>query len=108
MRNDIFASKDSVVNGHTTDISKLNGVDLTNLEYHRLLAIREKLVQDPQATLTAVGTSIDIVLSVHGISANDIQTIETRVSETVDMNFDTQLQNVRDTMGHVGFAFFLE
>lgn len=108
LRNDIFASKDSVVNGHTTDISKLNGVDLTNLEYHRLLAIREKLVQDPQATLTAVGTSIDIVFSVHGISANDIQTIETRVSETVDMNFDTQLQNVRDTMGHVGFVFFLE
>ena len=108
MRNDIFASKDSVANGHTPDISKLKGADLNNMEYHRLLAIREKLVQDPQATLTAIGTSIDTVFSAHGISANDIQTIETRVSETVDTNFDTQLQNVRDTMGHVGFAFFLE
>lgn len=77
MRNDVFASKDSVVNGHTANISKLKGADLTNTEYHRLIALREKLVQDPQATLTAISASIDTVFESYGISSNDIQTIET-------------------------------
>ena len=108
MRNDIFASKDSVANGHTPDISKLKGADLNNMEYHRLLAIREKLVQDPQATLTAIGISIDTVFSAHGISANDIQTIATQVNNTSDENFDAQLQSILATTGHVGLTFFLE
>lgn len=108
MRNDIFASKDSVANGHAPDISKLKGADLKNIEYHRLLAIREKLVQDPEKTLSALSASIDLVFSKYGVDANDIQTIETRVNNTSDENFDAQLQSILETMGHVGLTFFLE
>ncbi len=86
----------------------MKGADLTNLEYHRLLAIREKLIQDPQQTLSALSASIDLVFSKYGVNSKDIQTIETRVNNTSDENFDAQLQNILERMGHVGFAFFLE
>ena len=108
LRNDIFASKDSVANGHTPDISKLKGADLKNIEYHRLLAIREKLVLDPEKTLSALSTSIDVVFSKYGVNSNGIQTIETQVNNTSDKNFDAQLQGILETMGHVGLTFFLE
>lgn len=96
------------MNGHTTNISKLKGADLTNLEYHRLIALREKLVQDPGKTLTAISTSIDSVFSKYGINSNSIQTIETTVNNIDSSNFENQLQGISETMGHVGFTFFLE
>jgi hypothetical protein len=101
LRNDIFASKDSVANVHTLDISKLKGADLKNIEYQRLLTIREKLVQDPERILSALSVSIDVVFSKYEVNSNDIQTIETRVNNTSDENFDAQLQSILGTMGHV-------
>ncbi len=86
----------------------MKGADLTNIEYHRLLAIREKLLQDPKKTLSTLSTSIDVVFSKYGVNSKNIQTIETRVIDTNDENFDAQLQSILETMGHVGFAFFLE
>lgn len=108
IRNTLFASKDAVVRDHTPDITKLQGADRSNLEYQRLIAMREMLLANPQVTLKALDTSIEGSLSRLWATSGDIQTIEDTVWATSEENFATQWEKISGRTWHIWKVFFLE
>lgn len=108
LRNNLFATKDPVIAGHVPDTSWLKGADTTNDEYHRLIAIREQLMNNPNATLVALDISIHTTFQKFGISSNIIQTIEKRTDDVSVENFDSKFLSISNQLGHIGEVFFLE
>ena len=104
----MFKVKDGTVSGHVPNTSLLKGADITNLEYHRLLAIREMLIQNPEKTLTDLHNAIERVFLSHGVNGTNIQDIAEMVKNVEQESFEIELQKIEQAMGHVGLIYFLE
>lgn len=108
VRNALFGAKDAVVGGYKLDTSHLVWADKTHQNYHKLFALREVLLSNPTATLSALDSAITDALAPFWIDSSDIETIADIVDKTTEESFWDHCDDVEKRIWHTWLTFFLE
>ncbi|MBP9779468.1 patatin-like phospholipase family protein [Candidatus Gracilibacteria bacterium] len=113
LRNTIFKAKDVIARktdpaSIIQDRKNMQGLDHSHFEYHRLLLFRQEMLRNPKETLTQLSSIISSTLDSYGLQPQGIQNISDFVSQTNDESFQSTLENIQKSYGHLGGIAYCE